>query len=566
MLFMPMALLTAQTWPSTAPWKSALLMNDPHYRPVPPLFVLMQPAGLNGTQIFGDLLTLTPSESSFGASAAVRALNERNNTDRVFSKIEQACAKGVAQACLILGRIYEFGSYNKTQDHTRALDYYLRVEQLNSPIAYSALSFYHRYGFPDVPRSVLEGDLSVQAVESALSAGLQHQTGFLRPLSCPMAARLVEPVAEAVAEMNMIPGLRPANASELAALRNSTDPTDLHRLALLELSVPYPSIAERRRACKLLRRALRGGHEASASMLAVLLRSRDKPDLQKIFDVLAPAVRFKDPVGLLVKAELHLHRDIPGLFDEARAIGHIKTAASTGFAPAVHALAFITYYGFCGVTRSNVAAFRLFKQAAATGYRPSMLAAAKLLITGDGAPADCPEGLAMLKRITDAGPWVHFFELYGGDPHAFQKMLDINQTPREWIEIDAKAETTAELLRISGRALSLLSSSGMRKLREADEGRPAALLWLTLKTPIEEAVGWLARVELLAPIIAVLAVPLRWWLIAKGLWGLVAGRLTPRQAAVLKGLIRPLCDGALVVTVTVCLLCLIALRINATFE
>jgi hypothetical protein len=66
-------------------------------------------------------------------------------------------------------------------------------------------------------------------------------------------------------------------------------------------------------------------------------------------------------------------------------------------------------------------------------------------------------------------------------------------------------------------------------LREAEDGRLAALLSLTFKSPMDDAVEFLPKVELLAPIVAVVAISLRYWLIAKGAWGFLFGKLTPKQ-------------------------------------
>jgi TPR repeat protein len=244
----------------------------------------------------------------------------------------------------------------------------------------------------------------------------------------------------------------------------------------------------------------------------------------------------------------------------------LRRAAHAAYAPAVYQLGVIRGNGTDGAAPSRTEGFMLFKQAAAAGYRPAMLAAAQGLAQGDGAPPDCAAALAMLKRVTDSGPWAHFFDLDANRPHGCRKMVDINLTPREWLDSEIQPEAMGELLRIVQEAQGIQAKGAGEWLRDAAEGNSTALLWLALKAPIEDAKGWLDRLELTNGIVAVVAVPIRIWVIARGIGKMVVGKISEKEKAVVIEMLRPFADLSLILPAALCLMLMIVVRVNATFH
>jgi TPR repeat protein len=554
------------TWHSNAPWKSGLTMKDPFYLPAPPMFALVQPLSYPG-QILADLLSVeystSDSDDQFLPSAILNDLNSRADPDKSMSDLLRFCRdRASPQACLILGRIYEFGAYNQTENHTKAREYYERVASLNDTSSLSALSFMHRHS-GDVPLSMVEADASLASVESALPAALQSERGFIRPLSCPEAARLLVPIATAVAEMTFFP-LSPVDPSDVVRLMDSSDPADLHRLAMYDLSRPYPSMTAAETAKDRLERALSAGHQESAAPLATLY-SYLLPgpiNISRILDILRPAVILDDPAALLVSSELYLIPELTWMFNPQRALKEIEAAAGSGYAPALHRMAEIRYWGLLGVGKNSTHGFKLFSKAAAAGHRPSIVTAALMLLSGDGVVADCPAAIEMLKRVVDTGPWFTYLDKYlqAGSTHAFVKMVDMHLTPGSWTDIDAPSEVTAELIREMGH----VPKAALRKARAAREGNESALLWMTLNSPLDEALEWLANVEMLPPDISMLSKPLRWFLIARALCQKLKGRLSEKEDLVLHEMLKPLYEIGLFLAAALCLMLLIILRIHIT--
>jgi hypothetical protein len=115
-------------------------MRDPFYLPVPPIFRLVRhdPEG----DILADFLSyrdkLSPSDD-FPASRILHDVNSRKHPHESLSQLIAACEReGRPQACLFLGRTYEFGAYNETQ---AAACY----ERVNDTSALSPLSLFHRH-------------------------------------------------------------------------------------------------------------------------------------------------------------------------------------------------------------------------------------------------------------------------------------------------------------------------------------------------------------------------------------------------------------------------------------
>jgi hypothetical protein len=69
------------------------------------------------------------------------------------------------------------------ENQPRAIESYSRAIPLGEPLAYSLLSFYHRYEVPDIARSIAEAKKSLDSIETRLNLAFQDGTGFLRRLS-----------------------------------------------------------------------------------------------------------------------------------------------------------------------------------------------------------------------------------------------------------------------------------------------------------------------------------------------------------------------------------------------
>jgi hypothetical protein len=140
-------------------------------------------------------------------------------------------------------------------------------------------------------------------------------------------------------------------------------------------------------------------------------------------------------------------------------------------------------------------------------------------------------------------------------------------TPGGWQDIGAGNGTIGEFVRMTGYIPDALqTAASMKKARAARGGDEGALVWLIIRTPLEEALEWLKTLELMPPAMAVLASPLRWYVTAKGLldWGL--GRLTSKEQRLVKTLVRPICNTAIVITTLGCLITLIVVRVRITFD
>lgn len=571
-----MILLFPYLFRSKAPWKYGFKNYDKYYLPIPPIFALIIPPNYTYT-IIGDKLTINSSSTpvSFKPSQIIYELNSRTNVEKNFKFLDSSCSDNISQACLILGRIYEFGACNKSANLKLAEKYYNKVLQLNDNSSYAPLSFIHRH-FPNNDdteiQSVLEADLSLSSIESMLSSSYQHELGLMRPLSCPAASRFLLPIAEAVQSMNLfyIPNEQ-YNASQIEQLQKSSKPQDIYRLGIHEMNVPYPSINELKRAYKQLDLALQKGYiQAAAPYVMLDIAIEKKVDFKKHYGILEKAIQIKDPQAMYVAADLLFSSN--NLINNDNTFRRVRTylsdAAQAGYPPAIFRLAEMTYLGLLGIPRSNTNAFQLFSQAAATGHLPSMFKAAVQLIGGDGVMMDCAKANEMLKRIVDLGPWSAYFDKYVevGSKYAFTKMIDMNLTPAGWINIDPKTEFTKELMETVFRAKHLQSEDGINKIRAARNGDAQSVLWLVLKSPLIEASQWVSRVELFPPATAILANPLKIFLLLRGVKDLISDNLSKEEKELLYEMAVPYFDTLVIIAVSIVLLMFVALRVIVTFD
>lgn len=551
---------------SNAPWKAGYSMNDPDYLPVPPLFMIVKPDPSH-PEIFGDYLSINQDNTGFVSRSVLRDLNKRKDVNKSMETLKHACNNRTAQACIVLGRIYEFGAYGQKESRARALNYYQRALELGDRAALVPLSFFHRYYSVDIPRSVLEADSTDEYVESLLATSVQHEKGFLRPSTCPGAAEKVLRVAQLAAAMNMFHHSKAVNETEAARLRNSTDPKDMYTLGMSMANVPYPSKDELKRARELLMKAYNmGNYHAAAPIIRIDVVLQPQQNFTYILDFLDKALKINDPDAMLLAHELTSVNQVT----VEQSYMYIKDAAQSGYPPAVHRMGELTYWGLLKIPRSNKEGFKIFMKAAATGYRPSMFWAARQLLGGDGADVNCMESLSMLRRIVDLGPWSTFLDKYvkRGSKHAFLKMLDMNLTPIRLMKIQPETETIEKLVNTSLLAASELSTKSsvvIDKLRLAREGDYLSILWLVLNSNLADALQWLQRIESMPPRIAFLSKPLHTYLILKNLKYRSEGKLSQKEIQLLKECSQPYITFFLIVFTTITLLFAVSTRIKLFF-
>lgn len=541
-------------------------MNDPDYLPVPPLFFIVKP-GPAQPEIFGDYLSINQDNTGFVSRNVLRDLNKKKNVTESMSELKRACNNKTSQACIILGRIYEFGAYGQKESRGKALNYYQRALDLGDKIALVPLSFYHRYYNLDLPRSIVEMDSTDESIESLLGASVQYEKGFLRPYSCPSAAERILKIAQLVAMMNMFSSSKRLNQSEIEILKNSSDPKDIYKLAMNIANSPYPSKEELKKARGLFMKAYNmGNYHAAAPIIRIDIVLQPQQNVTYILDFLDKAIKINDPDALLLAHELTSMNQLAA----EQSYFYIKDAAQSGYPPAVHRLAELTYWGLLRIPRSNKEGFKIFMKAAATGYKPSMFWAARQLLGGDGASVDCKEALSMFRRIVDLGPWSTFFDKYvkKGSKHAYLKMLDMSLTPIRLLKFQPETETIANLINSSFLASTSLSTKSnviIDKLRLAREGDHLSILWLVLNSNLADALQWLQRVESMPPRIAFLSKPLHAYLILKNYKLRSEGKLSQKEIQLLSECSQPYVTFLLIVFTTTTLLFAVSTRIKLLF-
>lgn len=590
-----------QMWKSNAPWKEGLNMDDPNYLPIPPIFTVVIPNKFP-QPIIGDLLTIR-STKKFKPAVLLHQLNMRINPNRTLSDLHKYCdVENISHACLILGRIYEFGAYNQTEDQIKAYQYYLKVRALNDSTSSGMLSFYHRYYDYDIPASIIEADYSLnyKIVETTLSTAHQYEKGLTRPLSCSAASRLLLPLADVTSKMTYFPQTTELNETEIAMMSNSSDPMDLYRLAMHELSVPYPSENEIKIAKKRLKASLEKGNPKAAAPIARLSLSglSGKVNISRILNILNKGIQLNDPAAMTVLAEMMSAKQNDFKFSGINPTSLLNKASDSGYPPAIHILGFFTYFGFSNIPRSNTKGFELFSKAAAKGYPPAMISAADQLIGGDGVVENCPAAISMLKRIVDVGPWAKYLEKYvnRGSKHAFIKMLDMDLTPSSWINLtdDVNINSNSEFglgvakqkidgsqtvdgnfdvlnhLKMSNSFISQdngpITDSKIKRIRKAREGDSSSILWLSLMSPFAESIQWIDRLRLLPSPSYHLVPFVKTIVLFRASIDFITGKMKQNDIPLFKQMILPIVPKLFVIGITIVLMILLSARINIFFR
>ena len=563
-------------WHSVEPWKSALLSVDVNYLSVPPIFAIVWPKQYKNYSkpIFCDLLSVGKKtnqdiilneydqyniKTNFSAHRILNDLNYKKNPQKLKKDLFNYCIKeNISQACLILGRIYEFGAYNETDNLSLSYFFYNRVLSLNDSSANSPLSFFHRHIYPNMPLSIIEDDYSSHSIESILTKSIQFENGFGRPLSCQKVSKELILVSDVLAGMYFQqPGpyigaslAKAASRNERKTIRknekmvknnasaNSTAAWEMYKEALVYLVRPYPSDDELRMAKVLLTRALRGGCKEALPLLARLQalmpknaeksgneddqdkktdggkgdesgaqskksdesgaqnkksdesgaqnKKSDESDAQnkksdesgaqnknggagmqqdggldddsddypifkskfpfdenhpvhqsELLTMIEPLIERGDPEALLLASGYYMRSSAAIIFKPHLSASIIQSIAESEYPPAIHRLGELTYFGLMQIKRSAKDAFILYAKAASCGYNPSILAAAKQLVGGDGVCEDCESAVSLLRGIIDVGPWSDFYDkfvLLKKSKVAFLRMVEMGLTPPIWLD------------------------------------------------------------------------------------------------------------------------------------
>lgn len=530
------------------PWKRGLMMDDPYYLPPPPVFKLITVDGNN--MAVDDLTWNATNEEEI--QSIYNALYIRDDVDLNINKLKTLCELNNHNACLGYGRIFEFGAYNQTQNHTIAREYYAKAVKYGSKTASSLLSFYHRYYDKDIPLSIVEADISPSAIESVLSRGNQHIEGKHRPFSCPSAYNVIKTTAETVTGMFAFPIQRTLpNSTELARLTKSTDPLDMYNLAMTKIFTPYPSKHELKNVVRLLKNSFNAGYIQAGGPLAYILAFANVTnEVSQISDYHQQALKIEEPTALYLKYLLLNGKNYNGQYcDEILRL--LRISANQNYSPSIEILGGMFYYGFCGVGRSNTKGYEYRSHGASLGNFKAIYLAAEQLIGGDGVRYNCERGVEMTRQLIEFGPWTKFFDKYvsKGSEHAFLKMIDLGLTPMGAIKSNKTQSNTYE-------------NNYLYHVRNARTGNDTSALWLALHTQLHEADEYFYRMTQLQTGTQVLVGPVKFYVMMRELPKYMAGKLSEDDAKLLVEYLRPMIINAIELVLFVSLMIMISVRVK----
>jgi hypothetical protein len=209
---------------------------------------------------------------------------------------------------------------------------------------------------------------------------------------------------------------------------------------------------------------------------------------------------------------------------------NLKRAAEARHPQALHALAVATYRGFLAFKKSSREAYRLFLGASVAGHHRSTVAAARMRLAGDGVPVDCPRAVAMLRRVTGAGPWTTFLRMYSTD-HARAKAVSIDAA-------------------------------------DPDLSRAAAVRF-ALHAPFPDAIEWAAGMQVGDSHGLLTVLPVKYVLFARAMWAVATGRMRadewPMKFELLgeSGFLESFAHAVLIVTIAIALVFFTGVRLNS---
>lgn len=548
-------------WSSNEIWKQSYQMNNLSYLPIIPLFKLVKTDKQN-KYVFVDALTDVNSTDLFQPETFINLLNQNDSPYSVMQKLDDFCSENISQACLIIGRIYEFGSYIFPENISLAYSYYLKAQKFGSRDVLPILSYFHRHYYIDVEKSIIEADLSEDFLETALPMSLQYHNGISRPLSCHKASEVLKPFSYAstsIVRFNF-PG------SDKEDRMNKTH-AYLHSQAKHLLLSPYVSINEIEKATELLNQSLHYQYQESASILAQLHLDGyvRNPNITSINYFLDIGIRLKDPLAYYLLS-CFFSLDDPYISKYSIAFDFLKNSAHQGFAPAIHRVGYLTKKGYLGFKRDDQKAFDLFSHSAALGYQPSLYEMAKSYLEGEGIPHNCNNGYLLLTKIIDNGPISQFLNRYiqKGSKSAFLKMIDMNLKPLNYIQIDLNGTITKLFLQLSN--FSKKDELYRQKTKHASSGNESAIIYLILTSPFEEALEWQQKLNMLSPVYFFLSFPIKTFLFFKNLWKYNHNQLTEKESMMFRDIANSVSEILAILFTFVTLVLFICLRVSKIFQ
>ena len=550
-MILSLLFITIAKLPIRSPWKDTLRMTDLNYLPIVPIFRLTKIAD---QQFFIDSLTEESYNGDNRTITIIKLLNRKENVNLNIQLLQTLCdTEHNPKACLAYGRIFEFGSYNQTENHTIAIQYYQKAVKYNDTDALGLLSFYHRYYKQDLALSILEADVSSPLVENIIPKSIQQFEGHYRPKSCPTSTRSLLGIGAALSSMSdFVFDVPDVNASEYERMKNSTDPKDLYTLGLIHLTEPYPSSEDILISYKYLQSAYSKGYVMAGTPLAFTAFLQGNLTLSDA--LFSKQVKIHDVRAIYLFAiRLLSNNDIDDIRDGRN---FMQEAKHLGFMPAIYQDAVYSYLGLYGYQRDARTAHKGFIKAATFNFLPASYQAANQLIGGDGAVVNCEVGYNMLMKMIDYGPWTTFLERYvsRGSEIAFLKMMDMGLTPNKVIKTN-KIEKTKKIDR---------GDEYLKNIRLARNGDAAALIWLALESPLDETEEYLQKIASKEPAISILETPLRMTIFFKHFMGYMRGEY--EQNTFFTKCFQTILNFVLILTLFMTLCILVFARLKYTLE
>lgn len=549
-------------WSSDEIWKQSFQMENLSYLPIVPLFKLIK-TDMQNKYVIIDALTETKSTDLFQPEIFIDNLNQNNSPQNVKQKLDEFCLKNVSQACLIIGRIYEFGSYIFSENISLAYSYYLRAYQLGSKNVLPILSYFHRHYFFDIERSILESDLSPDFLESALPMAFQYHSGISRPFSCKKAFEILQPFSYAFTSIMrfIFPG------SEHDNRNMHRTHAHLYFKAKSILSRPYVSVNEIQDATNLLTQSIQYQYHESASILAQIHLDGylKTPNMSLINYYLDIGSKLKDPLAYYLLS-CFLSIDDPLISKYSIAFDFLKNSAHQGFAPSIHRIGYLTKKGYLGFRQNNNEAFRLFLHSAALGYQPSLYEISKFYFEGKGTKQNCNNGYSTLTKIIDLGPFSQFLNRYvsRGSKSAFLKMIDMNLTPLKFIQIDSNNSFTKSIVNLTD--FSIEDELYRQKKKFASVGNESAIVYLILTSPFEEALEWQKKLNMISPVYFFISFPIKTFLFFKNLWKYNHNQLSVKEAKLFREIANTVIEYLTIFMTFITLVLFICLRVSKIFQ
>ncbi|OHS98814.1 hypothetical protein TRFO_01875 [Tritrichomonas foetus] len=557
-------------WFSDSPWKDSLKRNDKNYLIVPPILEIVHPFD-NETSVIDDLLSFNKN-MNFTTTKYLKRLNKQKNPDKYIHKLKSRClSQNISQACLILGRIYEFGSYNQTENLSLAYSYFLRVNELNDSSANSELSFFHRHIYKNVPKSIVEADFSSNNVESILTSSFQYETGFLRPKSCPTATKSLLAISKHLIDMYMIqPLILDYILDEDVSTKDENFTIFFKRYvkALKILSLPYPSQKHVKKAKYILKTLYKQGFNRSVYPLSLIYMNSklNNKTRNKIFTMLDPKTIKNDPAATLLASDIFLS-STNGVFRSNHVLLDLKYL-SGWYPPAMKKLGDFTYLGYYGIPRSATNSYTLFSKSAIAGYCPSMLSAASQLLGGDGVTEDCSEALKMLRDLIEICPLTEIYNKYveKGSKVALLKMIEMRLTPSFWIDgINEKglfSSVTDEMFKIEDIIPKITGNEALKRLCAAKNGDVSSIFWIVLKSDYHDARQWMKRLNQMHLDIPFASKVLEIVVNVKGVGKYLKGEVLNEEKDQIKCLIYSIFHNTIIIVLAMLLIFLLIIRLD----